>query len=509
MIVVHEELCRGCGLCTKDCPVGAIKIVDKVAVISDKCVSCGICSRVCPFNALTKVMEEEGKVRCASCPVQCTIPEGSTGACQRYENVGGKLIRNRKLVVPAQKESQTSMLREKLLSKPLITAVGSGTNYPCCRPAPFIVEDEQDGIEVVTVVTEAPLSYSGIKVKIDTNLFIGEEGAKVKREGKVVGMVTTEEYGSKMLTLGGANLLSGKSGFVVARTVVELANGERVTLKVDGGAKLELQVGHAPIIDGVEDDKMRIGCGSATIGMFANHLKDVVNEAIILDHHVIGLLSEHLAGEEVGLQYSGVVPYGRKSTRGRYFGEHGHGWGGTEVADPREAIKEVDMSLAKAGMKVLVTETTGRNAALFEVLEDGAVRQIEMLEEVQKVVDLIKETCEPARVSAVYTGGTGGSARAGVTSYPIKLTKAIHNGDAHMTIGGADAFVLPGGGINFMVDVEKVAPKAFTWVPTPATVAPVEYTMEKKKYEELGGHVHAIRPVKELLQEIEYDEFDI
>lgn len=508
MIVVHEELCRGCGLCTKDCPLYSIEIIDNVAVISDKCVSCGICTRVCPFNALTKVVEEEGKVRCASCPVQCMIVEGSTGACQRYENVGGKLVRNRSLVIPTQSDSQASMLREKLLSKPLITAVGSGTNYPCCRPAPFIVENKVDGIEVVTVVTEAPLSYSGIKVKIDTNLFIGEEGAKVKREGKVVGMVTTEEYGSKMLTLGGANLLSGKSGFVVARTIVALANGEKVTLTVEGGTKLELQVGCAPVINGIEDDKMRIGCGSATIGMFANHLKDVVDEAIILDHHVIGLLSEHLAGEEVGLKYSGVVPYGRKSTRGRYFGEHGHGWGGTEIEDPREAIKDIDMNLARPGMKILVTETTGRNAALFEIQENGDVNQIELVLEVQKVVDLIKENCEPARVSAVYTGGTGGSARAGVTNYPIKLTKAIHNGDAHLTIGGADTFVLPGGGINFMVDVEKVAPKAFSWVPTPATVAPVEYTMEKKKYEELGGHTHAIRPLKDVLKEISYEEID-
>lgn len=508
MILINAELCRGCGLCTKDCPLGAITVTDKVVKITDQCVSCGICTRVCPFNALSKVLEEEGKVRCASCPVQCTIPEGATGACQRYENVNGKLVRNRKLVVPSTQESPKSMLREKLLSKPLITAVGSGTNYPCCRPAPFIVEDEVDGIEVVTVVTEAPLSYSGIKVKIDTNLFIGEEGAKVKREGKVVGMVTTEEYGSKMLTLGGANLLSGKSGFVVARTVVELANGQRVKLKVDGGAPLELQVGKAPVINGVEDDKMRIGCGSATIGMFAAHLKDVVDEAIILDHHVIGLLSEHLAGEEVGLKYSGVVPYGRKSTRGRYFGEHGNGWGGTEVEDPREAIKDVDMMIAKPGMKVLVTETTGRKAALFEVQEDGSVAQMEMLPEIKSAVNLIKDNCEPARVSAVYTGGTGGSARAGVTSYPIKLTKAIHNGDAHMTVGGANAFILPGGGINFMVDVEKVAPKAFTWVPTPATVAPVEYTMEKKKYEELGGHMHAVRPKKELLQEVSYEELD-
>ena len=45
----------------------------------------------------------------------------------------------------------------------------------------------------------------------------------------------------------------------------------------------------------------------------------VVDEAIILDYHIIGLLSEHMAGRAVGMKYSGVVPYGRKSTAGRYF----------------------------------------------------------------------------------------------------------------------------------------------------------------------------------------------
>jgi hypothetical protein len=42
----------------------------------------------------------------------------------------------------------------------------------------------------------------------------------VKRQGKVVGHVTTEEYGSKMLSLGGANLLTGKTGVITAKTIV-------------------------------------------------------------------------------------------------------------------------------------------------------------------------------------------------------------------------------------------------------------------------------------------------
>ena len=49
-----------------------------------------------------------------------------------------------------------------------------------------------------------------------------------------------------------------------------------------------------------------------------------------------------------------------------------------------------------------------------------------------------------------------------------------------------------------MVDAEKVVSKAFTWVPTPATVAPVEYTLRKSDYEAIGGHMSQIRTVDQI-----------
>ncbi|SCG82002.1 hypothetical protein DW1_0382 [Proteiniborus sp. DW1] len=499
MIEVILDKCKGCSICVKNCPLDAIEVKEKKAYTNENCVSCGICTRVCPFKAIVRTDEQKPEtIRCTHCPVGCTIPVGKTGACKRYTNVSGEIIRNRKLVVDA---ITTIPKTESLPYKPIVTAVGSGTSYPCCRPAPFIVQDNVEGVDVVTVVTEAPLSYSGVKVKIDTNMHIGEEGAKVKRDGKVVGMVTTEEYGAKMLTIGGANLLSnGNDGFIVARTIVDLANGRKVTLKVENGSTLELQQGEAPIIDGLKEKLMRVGCGSATVGLFARYLSKVVDEAIILDYHVIGLLSEHLAGEEVGMKYSGVIPYGVKSTRGRYFGNHGHGWGGTEIVDPINAVVSVNMDIAKPGYKILVTETTGQKAALLEVQANGTVKEIPMTEEVLNAVKLISDTCEESRVSVIYTGGTGGSARGGVTNLPRKLTDAIHGEEVRMTVAGAPVFILPGGGINFMVDVAKMIPEATTWVPTPATVAPVEYTMTRDKYEALGGHTEHIITKDELLK---------
>jgi len=51
MINVNEE-CTGCGMCIKACPFGAIKIVDKIAVIGEECTLCGACVQVCNFNAI-------------------------------------------------------------------------------------------------------------------------------------------------------------------------------------------------------------------------------------------------------------------------------------------------------------------------------------------------------------------------------------------------------------------------------------------------------------------------
>lgn len=501
MMVVDLNECKGCKQCEIQCPLDAVHVVEKKAVVDEgKCVECGICTRVCKFDAIHRPQQATAEAAtCSSCPVQCKILPGHTGACKRYTNKDGRLIRNIRPVFVNEKVSPHE-------SMPLMTAVGSGTNYPCIRPAPHIVSELRDGVEVITVVTEAPLSYSGLIIKLDTNTYIGEEGDPVFRDGKQVGMVNTEEYGSKMIAIGGANKLTGTNGFTVARTIVELANGEAVELSVNKKTKILVQEGKAPIINGVKEEKMRIGCGSATVGLYAKKMKEAVDEVIVIDHHVCGLFSEHLAGAEVGMSWSGVVPNAKKSSRGRYFGEHGQGIGGTAIETPRDAIKSVDMNYAKPGMQILVINTTGEIRALFEVLADGEVKEIALTEKAKLLADDIRDNCENSKTSILYSGGTGGSARGGVCSKPIAITRAVHEGKAKLSIGGAPAYVLPGGGINFIVDAGKVVDHAFTWVPTPATVAPVEYTMTRTDYEAIGGHVDRIRPLAELKKEWEENE---
>ena len=69
----------------------------------------------------------------------------------------------------------------------------------------------------------------------------------------------------------------------------------------------------------------------------------------------------------------------------------------------------------------------------------------------------------------------------------------------YVTVGGAPVYVWPGGGITFMVDVTRLPDNAFGYVPTPALVAPIEFTMRRDLYERLGGHAEAIRLLDDVL----------
>lgn len=148
-------------------------------------------------------------------------------------------------------------------------------------------------------------------------------------------------------------------------------------------------------------------------------------------------------------------------------------------------------------MNILVTNTTGEVAALFEVQADGDVKEVPLTEKAARVANAIHDNCQQSMTSVMYCGGTGGSARGGVCNHPVAITEAVHEGRAHLTIGGAPAFVYPGGRHQLHRGHRQGGHHAFTWVPTPATVAPVEYTMTKEDYEKIGGHMDKIRNVED------------
>jgi hypothetical protein len=113
----------------------------------------------------------------------------------------------------------------------------------------------------------------------------------------------------------------------------------------------------------------------------------------------------------------------------------------------------------------------------------------------------IKENCEPALSSVLFMAGAGGSLRAGVTENPVRLTRSVKDAFTCVTSGGAPVYVWPGGGITFMVDVTSMPDAAFGYVPTPALVAPIEFTLKLTDYEALGGHMSEVRPLSSLIDD--------
>ena len=53
-ITINEDKCKACGLCQKNCPVGAIEGEgrEKRKINQDKCIKCGTCIMSCPFKAI-------------------------------------------------------------------------------------------------------------------------------------------------------------------------------------------------------------------------------------------------------------------------------------------------------------------------------------------------------------------------------------------------------------------------------------------------------------------------
>jgi 6-hydroxynicotinate reductase len=461
--------------------------------------------------------EADGIVRCDACPVLCRIRPGRAGACARYANENGQLVRTDPVLLLQRTLEEGGKLTSfagadwdgALLdpARTFVTGVGAGTTYPDYKPAPFIVSSEHEGVDTVTVVTEGIFSYCGVKVKIDTDRHLGPETAAIRVKGEQVGHVTTAEYGSQMLSIGGVRHLTGgskKEGNTTCDALLELCAGQAVEMSIDGGHTVIVEAGKAPIVDGRAEVRMRVGCGSATVGIFAQQWLGHVDEVIVVDDHITGVLTEHQSGRVLDMPLGGIRVRGRKSTPGRYFqvASPGLGWGGTDITEPLSIVQKIDPKVAWPGLRLLMTSTTGEDALYCVLDEDLRPIPADMPTPVRAVVERIGENCEPSLCTVLFMAGAGGSLRAGVTENPVLLTRSVAKGETRVTMGGAPVYVWPGGGITVMADVTRLPKNAFGYVPTPAIVAPMEFTLPRALYERLGGHTADIVAVADVIREI-------
>jgi hypothetical protein len=96
---------------------------------------------------LTDATSTADKIRCDACPVMCYIKPGAAGACDRYANHNGELVRVDPHIVLERTVSHGGRLVPfqatgdwdgKLVREPnvFVTAIGAGTTYPDYKPAP-------------------------------------------------------------------------------------------------------------------------------------------------------------------------------------------------------------------------------------------------------------------------------------------------------------------------------------------------------------------------------------
>ena len=167
---------------------------------------------------------------------------------------------------------------------------------------------------------------------------------------------------------------------------------------------------------------------------------------------------------------SGIKIKGRRSTPGRYFqvAEPGTGWGGTDIENPLEILGPFNPKVAYEGLRLFMVSTTGEQFAYFELDADLVPQKKEVPKQLAASASLIAENCEPSVCSVLFMGGAGGSLRAGVTENPVRLTKSVKDALTHVSCGGADVYVWPGGGITVMVDVLDMPTNSFG-CPNPGT----------------------------------------
>ena len=196
--------------------------------------------------------------------------------------------------------------------------------------------------------------------------------------GEPVGHVTTGEYGSQMLSLGGVHHLTGgskKEGRVTCETLLDLCNGKPVELDGRRGRDDSLS---RPARRRSSTACMRSACGSAAARRRSacspsNGTARSTRWSWSTTTSPASCPSTRPASSSASAD-TGIKMRGRRSTPGRYFqvAEPGTGWGGTDIADPLSILGPFDPKVARPGLTLLMVVDHRRASRLLRARRGAA-----------------------------------------------------------------------------------------------------------------------------------------
>jgi 6-hydroxynicotinate reductase len=260
-------------------------------------------------------------IRCDACPVLCYIKPGRTGSCDRYGNHEGKLVRldphvvlDRALergdsVVPFLESGRdwdgTLIHQSPASGEMFVTAIGAGTTYPDYKPAPFIISvagrrrrhghgGDRRNFQLLRRQGEdrhRPPSRRGVQHGSRAGRSrwprhhqrIRFADAVARRRPPLDRRQPPRRHASPATRCYICAMASGRTQDRRRRQRSWCRRASRRSSTAS------------------QEERMRVGCGSATIGMFAKQWFGKVDEVVVVDDHITGVLSEHQAGKLLGV----------------------------------------------------------------------------------------------------------------------------------------------------------------------------------------------------------------
>ncbi len=132
-VVLDEEKCNGCTNCLKRCPIEAIRVKNKKAIIiEERCIDCGECIRVCPYHAQKSItssieMLKDFEFNIAIFPMslygQFSVDTNMDKVFQAIMDLGFDYIYDEARAADIVTEVLKNMLKEDKLPRPIISSL--------------------------------------------------------------------------------------------------------------------------------------------------------------------------------------------------------------------------------------------------------------------------------------------------------------------------------------------------------------------------------------------------